>query len=511
MTRTDRLALLIALLAVLAAALVGNFTFDRLAHLEDEMAYAWQAELISRGDLMLTTPACPECFLVPFVIDYHGLRFGKYPPGWPVVLALGVRLGVRWLVNPLLAGLGVWLTYLLAKKLTDEKTGLLAAALMATSPFFLINSGSLLSHPWTLVLSVMLALAWLDAFSPQGGRVPRWLAALTAGLVLGGLAVTRPLTAAAVAVPFILHALILLARGGRVVRLPLAGLALLAGAIASLYFAWQYAVTGDAMLNPYTLWWPYDRIGFGPGVGLQTGGFSLKHAWWNTMMNLRVGSSDLFGWGQLSYLFIPFGIFSLRREKRAWLAAGVLLSLVLAYMLYWVGAWLFGPRYYYEGLFALAIFSAAGIRWLAGRPLAAFHSRRRALWEKTRFALVTWLLVGLVASNFMYYLPHRLAMMNDLYDVSRTYFQPFEANPQLTPALVIVHPLADWIEYGRLLELSSPYHDTPYVFIIARGAQKEQAAIDLLPGRKVWHYYADEPDLFYAAPRPPRNKPELLR
>lgn len=511
MSRIDRLALLVALVAVIAAALVGNFTFDRLAHLEDEMAYVWQAELMARGDLTLSTPTCPECFLVPFVIDYHGLRFGKYPPGWPVVLALGVRLGLRWLVNPLLAGLGVWLTYLLAKKLSDEKTGLLAAALMVTSPFFLINSGSLLSHPWTLVLSVMLALAWLDAFSPQGGRVPRWLAALTAGLVLGGLAVTRPLTAAAVALPFILHALILLFRGGRAVRLRLAGVALLAGAVASLYFAWQYAVTGDALLNPYTLWWPYDRIGFGPGVGLQASGFSLKHAWWNTLMNLRVGSSDLFGWGQLSYLFIPFGIFSLRREKRTWLLGGVMLSLLLAYMLYWVGAWLFGPRYYYEALFALVIFSAAGIRWLAGRPLAAFNSRRRALWEKLRFALVTWLLVGLVTSNFIYYLPHRLAMMHNLYDVSRAYFQPFEASPQLAPALVIVHPQEDWIEYGRLLELSSPYHDTPFVFILSRGEQKEQAVIDLFPERKVWHYYADEPDLFYTAPRPPRNQPEQLR
>ena len=511
MSRIDRLALLLALVAVLVAALVGTFTFDRLAHLEDEMAYVWQAEVIARGDLTLPTPVCPDCFLVPFVIDDHGQRFGKYPLGWPVLLALGTRLGLRWLVNPLLAGLAVWLTYLLGKRLADEKTGLLAGALLVTSPFFWINSGSLLSHPWTLALSVMLALAWLDAFSPQGGRVPRGLAALTAGLLLGGLAVTRPLTAVAVALPYALHGLFLLLRGGRAVRLRLVLVAGLAASVASLVFAWQYAVTGDALLNPYTLWWPYDRIGFGPGIGLQQGGFSLKHAWWNTLMNLRVGASDLFGWGQLSYLFIPFGLLALRRNRFAWLAAGVMLSLVLAYMLYWVGAWLFGPRYYYEGLYAAAIFSAAGIRWLAGRPLALFSSVGRARLEKARFALVTWLVLGLVACNFLYYLPLRLGMMNNLYNVGREYFQPFEANPQLAPALVIVYPQEDWIEYGRLLELSNPYHDTPFVFIMARGGGKEQAVIDLFTDRQVWYYYPDQPDLFYSAPRPPDSLPETAR
>lgn len=512
MSRIDRIALLLALLTIAAAALVGFFVYDNLAHLEDEMAYVWQADLIARGDLTLATPPCPRCFLVPFVIDYQGQRFGKYPLGWPVLLALGTRLGVRWLVNPLLAGLGVWLIYRLGKKLTDEKTGLLAAFLTASSPFFLINSGSLLSHPWTLVLSTALAIAWLDAFSLQGGRVSRGLAAGTAGAVLGALAVTRPLTAVALALPFMLHALVLLVRGGRQARLNLVRVALLAGSIASLHFLWQYAVTGSALLNPYTLWWPYDTIGFGPGVGLQNGGFSPLHAWWNTVKNIDVGTSDLFGWGRLSYIFIPFGMFALRRDARAWLVGGMLPGLILTYMLYWVGAWLFGPRYYYEGLNVAAIFTVAGIGWLAGKPLATFTLPRRAWLEKARFALVSWTVVGLVAANFMYYLPLRTAMMADLYTVSRDHFQPFiDQEQELTPALIIVHPQEDWIEYGRLLELSSPYMDTPYVFIMSRGQEADQEAIDLLPGRKIWHYYADTPTLFYPSPRVKVTKPGQLQ
>ena len=147
MSRADRIALVLSLLAVVAAFLVADRIFENIAHLEDEIAYLWQAQAIAHGDLTLPSPPHPHSFLVPFVVDYKGLRFGKYPLGWPVLLGVGVRLGVRNLVNPLLAGLGVWLTYRLGKKIFGETVGLLAAGLTLTSPFFLVNSGSLLSHP----------------------------------------------------------------------------------------------------------------------------------------------------------------------------------------------------------------------------------------------------------------------------------------------------------------------------------------------------------------------------
>jgi hypothetical protein len=497
-TTTDWLALLLSLAAFGAALAVAGTVFENIPHLEDEMAYVWQAQVIAGGQLTLPSPPCPRCFLVPFVVDYQGMRFGKYPLGWPVLLAVAIWLGGRGLLNPLLAGLAVWLTYLLGKRLLDGWTALLAAGLLVLSPFFLINSGSLLSHAWTLVLTLALTLAWLDAFdlqsSPQVGR--NW-AALTVALTLGCLALTRPLTAVGVAVPFVLHGMVLLVRGEPSVRWRLVGAGLLAGGLGALLFLLQYAVTGDALLNPYTLWWPYDRVGFGPGVGLQSGGFRPIHALANTLLNFRVGGSDLFGWGRLSYLFLPFGIWALRSQRNAWLTLSPVLFLVLVYMLYWVGAWLFGPRYYYEGLPALVIISAAGWRWLAGRlNLAEWRSR-------LRFAAAVQLLVGLVALNGLYYLPLRLEMMRGLYQVSRSYLQPFEAaQAQLTPALIIVHPQEDWIEYGRLLELSSPFHNTPYVFILSRGDELNQLAIDYLPGRKVWHYYAIFPDQFFEQPLP---------
>ena len=154
MSRIDRLAFVLALLTILSAAWITDHVFEGLPHLEDEMAYVWQAQAIEGGHLTLPTPPCPRCFLQPFVVDHEGLRSGKYPPGWPALLAVARWLGLQDRINPSLSGLAVWLIYRLGKKLTNERIGLLAAFLAATSPLFLMNSGALLAHPWTLVLKI---------------------------------------------------------------------------------------------------------------------------------------------------------------------------------------------------------------------------------------------------------------------------------------------------------------------------------------------------------------------
>jgi len=158
----------------------------------------------------------------------------------------------------------VWLTYRLGKKIFGETVGIIASVLTLTSPFFLINSGSLLSHSFGLVLSLAFALSWIDSCSEQGNS-HRKLTIVVAGLTLGVLALTRPLTALAVAFPFAIHGIYLLIRKDWKTRWHVMAVGGLALGIGLLTFLWQYAVTGDALLNPYTLWWEYDKVGFGPG------------------------------------------------------------------------------------------------------------------------------------------------------------------------------------------------------------------------------------------------------
>jgi len=507
---SDLAALIISLAALFSTAWTTDHIFERIPHLEDEMAYVWEAKAIVGGKIQVPSPECIRCFLFPFIIDYEGSRFGKYPLGWPAVLSLGIHLGIRHLVNPLLGASAVWLTYLLGKKLFSPGVGLIAAFLTTVSPFFVMNTGSLLSHTWGLFLTLTLLHGWLDTFFPglRNQRVPAALAASVATLSLGLLALSRPLTAVAVGLPFGIHGLWLLVTGSGLEKRRVVGIGLGTGLIACLHFVWQFALTGNALINPYTLWWSYDTIGFGPGIGLQPGGFSPLDAWANTRFSLTVLSYDLFGWPYLSLLFLPFGLWAARKSAPAWLLFSIFPSVVLGYGLYWITSWLYGPRYYFEALPVLTLLSALGIAWCMGLIRSKIQSLKQD--RKRSFAVrhgrpvvVSILVTTLLVANILYYLPARIPSFHGLYGVSAKYIQPFlqPETQAITPALIIVHKQISWYEYGTLLDLESPYLDTPYVFIHDPSTAEEERIIAQFPGRSVFHYYHDEPYHLYSTRR----------
>jgi hypothetical protein len=507
MTLADRIALLLSLLAVLLSAFVSAQIYEGMPHLEDEIAYVWQARLIADGKLTIPTPQFESSFLVPFVVDYEGQRFGKYPLGWPAALGVGELLGLRNWVNPFLAGLAVWLIYRLGKKIFSEPVGLLAAGLLTTSPFFLVNTGSLLSHPLGLVLTAAFALFWFDVFDQTEPKNPKYepLKIITAGLVFGLLVLTRPYTAVGVAVPFGIHGLYLLIRGERKMRVKLLTFGVIVLLVSALHFVWQYAVTGDPFLNPYTLWWEYDQVGFGPGYGRLESGHTLRQGWINTKFSLQVGYQDLFGWLRFSWIFLPFGVLALRRRWQGWMIASIFPVQLILYMAYWVGSSLYGPRYYFEGLVSLVIISALGISWLAGWPISNGETPARyAGIQRYRPLVMSALLLVLVVMNLVFYLPPRLQSMVELYGIGKFRQEPFltEEAQALAPALFIVHT-PRWMPYGALLDLQNPTLTTPFIFAIGIGPKTDAALAEAFPDRNIFHYYPENPGKFYTAPREP--------
>jgi 4-amino-4-deoxy-L-arabinose transferase-like glycosyltransferase len=483
----DGLALVIALGACVAAAWASGAVFERIPHLEDEFANLWEAEVMADGKISVTSPEFPRSFMVPFVVDYEGLRFGKYTPGWPAVLSLGVRLGVPWLMNALLSGAAAWLSYRLGSRFGGQAVGLLAALLVATSPMFLLLSASLMSHTLSVFLTLALTLGWLDgvAAQPLRPRLPRALPVIVAGLSLGLLALTRPLTAVGVGLPFGIHGAWLMVRGGRRARRAVLSVGALALMVAGILLLWQWVLTGDALRNPYTLWWPYDRIGFGPGHGVAEGGHTLNQARINAKFSLRVGPHDLYGWPYLSWIFAPIGLLALRKRADAWLLAGLLPSLVLAYAAYWVGAWLYGPRYYVEALGAFSVLSAAGIAALAGWLGTRSPNRLRSLG-------VSALVLILLALNVDFYLPARLQQMTGLYDMNLVARDRLQAAAP-AKALIIVHPLHSWTEYGTLLTLTPPFADSELLLAYTRGSEQDLRLAQTYADRPAYEYYPGDP------------------
>jgi 4-amino-4-deoxy-L-arabinose transferase-like glycosyltransferase len=481
------LILIICGLALVVTAAVAFFAFERLPHLEDEVAYLYQAKTMALGRLTVPSPSPAAAFWTPFVLDHQGQRFGKYPPGWPAVLAGGVLAGAPWLVNPLLAALSLYLVYRLGQTLYDQRTGLLAAMLGLLSPLFWVLSGSYLSHLASLVWLLLFSLWFI--WTAQGRS--RWFA-LGAGLALGMAFLTRSLTAMAYAVPFILYSLVQLVRHRQPHWPNYLLVALVGGAVATLLPAYQWAVTGDPWLNPYLLWWPYDRLGFGPGAGAMPGGHSPYYAWVNLRQDLSRTATDVLGWPALSWVPLLLGLALRPRRARDWALLAPFACLVIAYLFYWIGspARLWGPRYYFEGFGGLWLLGAVGLL---------------KTWEWARHQQRSWLqpvlagvLAILVTANLALNLPNRMEEAHGFYGITRAQLDPIlEADPH--NALVIVYA-ERWLEYGAMLSGMSPLLDDDIVYARGNGTETDAAVIAAYPGRTV--YYLHEGQLSAAPPEP---------
>lgn len=467
-------------LAFAAAAAMSWFVLDALPHLEDEVAYLYQAKVMARGALWAPEPENPTPFWVPFVLTVNGRRFSKYPPGWPAVLALGVRVGAGWLVNPLLGALAVPLLVLLGRDLFDRPTALLAALLMISSPMFLVLSGTLMAHALAMTLGLVFMLAYYrtERALLAGGRAPRW--AVLGGVALGWVVITRPLTAVCLAIPFVGLTLWHIGKDIRqagAVRRTLLAFAPMAGAglvVAALYPLYVWALTGDPTTNLYTLWWPYDKVGFGPDIG-PGNGHTLRQAFFNARADLKFWASDLFGWPWVSWLFVIPGLVAWRRSAWAWTLLALFPTFVGVHLAYWVGSQVYGTRYYYEALPALALLTAAGMRWLA-------HFAGR-WWGVALAALV----VTLLAANFAFHMPGRIRDVKGLYNITR---EPLVALAQRQRGDVLVVARGErWWEFGALMVQNSPWLDGP--LIVARDIAPEatEQFIAAHPDRQLLYFY----------------------
>lgn len=299
------LVLLLVAFAFGMSALVSRTVFERLPHLEDEVAYLFQARIFARGEVVIDTPDPRNAFWQPFVVDSRetGHRFGKYTPGWPLLLSLGVRMGQVWLVNALLSALTVALVYRIGREIYAHEVGVLAALLTAFSPAALLLNSSLMGHTAALFYATLFIYAYWRL--EHGRRRLTW--GLVAGAALGLLAMTRPLTTLAIALPFVIWSGLRLAE--RLLSAMrqrgqwqhfwrnLAPLLLLSGVALSLVTtlpAFNYAATGDASQNLYELVWSYDKVGFGDCCGRS--GHTLEKAFRHTRFDLSLTAADLFGW-----------------------------------------------------------------------------------------------------------------------------------------------------------------------------------------------------------------------
>jgi hypothetical protein len=492
------------------STIVCVLVFEGVPHVDDSVAYLFQAKYLAQGRLFLPAPPDANSFEVAHVLVDGGRWFGKYPPGWPLALAVGVWFRTPWLVNPVLAGAAVLLAHSLVRRLSDRGTANAAVALLSMSPWFLYMSGEFMSHPLALVLGLLALLGverQRDGESVSLGAV--------SGAALGLLLLTRPLEAALLA-PVL--AVRVLGCGGPRLRLrALAALVGAAGLVTAVSFGYNARLTGRPTYAPHTLWsdrtWGpgVDVIGFGRNVGIPTWenmdplpGHGPVDVVLNLNKNLFVANVDLFGWPFGSLVFVLIAILAARWQPGDRILLAVTAATVAGHSLYWFpGGPDFGPRYWYQAIVPLVVLSVRGAQHVAGR-LATPESTDGAPSRIAAFVILASL------TAFSTVMPWRALTKYHRYrDIDREVARLAEREA-FGRGLVFVRS-EEPEDYQAAFNFNQPTDDAATVYAWDRGAAGRAAVVAALPDRRIW-VLGRGPDQrlrVIAGPLPPGTTPLL--
>jgi len=298
--------------------------------------------------------------------------------------------------------------------------------------------------------------------------------------------------------------------------------------------AYNQATTGSPLLFGYEVYWPYDRLGFGPGIGVN-GEHTLPAARLNLSLNVEAMQHYLFGWpggwslapaglGLLAALArlawrLPAALWRMRpgrlvlgepgAEPPTIAAAGdqangvgqygtsalsldllwaaLPLSLILVHLAYWNLGLMYGPRYYFEALGALALLSARGLLFVAmlvGSVLRIPGRASEAHASAAGTLLVLAALAILFAAGYWAWAPQTFGAFVRWYGITGIGLQTVRA-ARLHNALVFVHA-PTWEYYAAFFVQNAPTLDGNIVYARDRGPDTNTRLMASYPGRGVW-------------------------
>ena len=250
--------------ASIAVALVSAWLalgpLEGLPHVTDEVAYTLQSKLFASGARFGPAPDNESMWMLPFWVS-SGPGHSPFPIGWPLLLAVGERVGFPALVNPALNALMPFVLYRIGAAVGGMNVGVCAALAIACSPGLLVMGASRMAHT-----SVLVALGIVMVMVVE----QRWSLRRVAlgGTMAAYVVLARPFDAALLAAPLVAMGLTLMSQRHRLVWLGIPA----AAAAGVLVDNWW--MTGSPFEFPMSAWFDQwqgragcNRLGFGADVG----------------------------------------------------------------------------------------------------------------------------------------------------------------------------------------------------------------------------------------------------
>ncbi|MCU1371175.1 MAG: hypothetical protein JWO77_2369 [Ilumatobacteraceae bacterium] len=365
---------MLVLLASTAPVVVATRLFPVNSPDRDDVGYLSQANALRSGELTLPAEE-NDPFFLPFLSGVEGDRVVfKYQPVWPALIAASEVLTGSPKGALAVTGLASALAVAaLAFEVTRRRrAALVAGYLFATSPWFLVQSGTYLAYPASAAL--LFGATALVLRAVRTGRDRLWVGA---GALMALGVFHRPFDAVLGLAPLAIWFLITQRRSGHL-RRDVGGIAVGAAPFALLFFAYNRAVTGRFLTLAFSLVGPNDTFGFGPRSSLADPGragfydFTPGEAW-RTVLAFAASLTDWLPGGLLVLVLAVLGVRALRGRSLRWLLLAQGLVFPLGYFVWWgaANAWsyqlhlLLGPLYWFPLLGTVAVLGAVAVERLS--------------------------------------------------------------------------------------------------------------------------------------------------
>ena len=376
--------------AFVLSLIVASSLFPYQSVNNDEAVYVFQAKTMLQGNLTLPAAELQDFFRPWMSGEHNGRQVLVFQPVFPATLAASQWLFGTMHIAPALiaAGCVVMIAVFAREVLRDERTAIAAAALLALSPFVIIQSGLYLEY----LYAVLLELATLTLVL-RGRRRGSTRHLIGAGATMGLLFLMRPFdaillsTALAVYVAFEdrrhLRRATRTAGWGVVGALP----------FLALTFGYNALVTGSPVRFPLWIIGGSNQFGFGPRQ-IVAGAPVMNITFGRALEALRVNLRAFPHWYTGGIFAVPLGVFGLwmlRRRRVTVLLVAISVIVPLGYLFYWgnvlitFGRKYFGPHYYLAMLIPACVVVGHALVWL-------FDHRR-----KLTYALCAGLIVATLA------------------------------------------------------------------------------------------------------------------
>lgn len=385
---------------------------------DDESSYRFMAELLASGRLYAESPPMKLFFDRTQMIN-DGKLYAQYFIGWPALMVPGVWLGATGVVASFYSALTVAPLFLVLRRLAGSVWARLGVVLFLAAPMVQIAAATELSHT-----ACLFALAWLTWCGlvaidrpAEGGGAPWWVHA-GAATAFSVAFFVRPLSALGIGLPLLAAWAWGVWRSAPRRRVAaMVAFAVPATALAGAFLAVNAAQNGSPTLTAYERSLSYAREnGFRFSAWRQDPGDitpnlqrpSPARAGAVVATGLLRLNHDLFGW-PFSWAFVFFAGMG---RRRAALAAGLALFLVLQGLSRDAGIDTFGPVHFFEAAWPILLLTVLGLRGLTRGAAAgvAAATDRRLIAPAAAAALIAVSLVG--------FLPVRLGALERVADTA---------------------------------------------------------------------------------------------